>query len=78
MCSWYHFFEFVSERDLTDNIDSMLSLKAQKGMHAERIGFSLFQVDDGYQRAWGDWLMLHNTRFPSQSMTVIVDKIKGK
>ena len=76
-CSWYHFFEFVSERDLTDNIDSMLSLKAQKGMHAERIGFSLFQVDDGYQRAWGDWLMLHNTRFPSQSMTVIVDKIKG-
>ena len=37
-----------------------------------------YQVDDGYQRAWGDWLQLHLTRFPSQSMTHIVDKIKGK
>ena len=35
-------------------------------------------MDDGYQRAWGDWLQLHLTRFPSQSMTHIVDKIKGK
>ena len=76
-CSWYHFFEFVSEKDLTENIDSMHLLKAEKGMHTDRIGFNLFQVDDGYQSAWGDWLSLHNIRFPSQSMNVIVDKIKG-
>ena len=76
-CSWYHFFEFVSEKDLTDNIDNMHLLKTERGMHTERIGFNLFQVDDGYQTAWGDWLLLHSIRFPSQSMNVIVDKIKG-
>jgi alpha-galactosidase len=48
-CSWYHFFEFVSEKDLMNNILSMIDLKADNGMHGERLGFDLFQVDDGYQ-----------------------------
>lgn len=126
-CSWYHFFEFVSEKDLMNNILSMIDLKANNGMHGERLGFDLFQVDDGYQvrllwciyifyycysyflslcffgcyvfsnstclshefcnlvkhqchlihfqRAWGDWLQLHTVRFPSQSMTILVEKI---
>ena len=30
-CSWYHFFEFVSEKDLMDNISAMLSLKVGTG-----------------------------------------------
>lgn len=51
-CSWYQYFEQVSERAVRDN----LAL-------AGDWPFDVFQVDDGYQRAMGDWL-LTNERFP--------------
>lgn len=66
----------MSERDLTDNIRNMHSLKTASGISADRLGFSLFQVDDGYQRAWGDWLLLDQERFPSQSMGSIVAQVR--
>ena len=75
-CSWYHFFEKVSEKDLTDNIVHMQALKNENGLKADRLGFSLFQIDDGYQRAWGDWLLLDKERFPSQCMNVIVNQVE--
>ena len=75
-CSWYHFFEKVSEKDLTDNIRSMQALKNENGLKADRLGFSLFQIDDGYQRAWGDWLLLDMERFPSQCMNIIVNQVE--
>ena len=52
-CSWYHYFEHVSERDMLDN----LAL-------AQDWPFDVFQLDDGFQRAIGDWLQT-NERFPS-------------
>ncbi len=52
-CSWYQYFGDVSERDLRDN----LAL-------ADAWPFDVFQLDDGYQRAIGDWLDT-NERFPS-------------
>lgn len=52
-CSWYEYFEHVSERALRDN----LAL-------ADAWPFDVFQLDDGYQRAIGDWLAT-NDRFPS-------------
>ncbi|MDQ1456875.1 MAG: alpha-galactosidase [Actinomycetota bacterium] len=52
-CSWYHYFEHVTERDVLDN----LAL-------ADDWPFDVFQVDDGFQRAIGDWLHTNN-KFPS-------------
>jgi len=52
-CSWYHYFHGVTERDVLAN----LAL-------ADRWPFEVFQLDDGYQAAIGDWLAT-NDRFPS-------------
>lgn len=54
-CSWYHYFHDVSEAAVDANL-------------AEASGrfsglFDLFQLDDGYQRAIGDWLE-PNEKFP--------------
>jgi alpha-galactosidase len=52
-CSWYQYFHDVSERDLKAN----LAL-------ATDWPFDVFQLDDGYQAAIGDWLET-NDRFPT-------------
>lgn len=52
-CSWYHYFHDVTEADLDHN----LAL-------ADAWPFDVFQLDDGYQAAIGDWLVT-NDRFPS-------------
>ena len=52
-CSWYHYFERVTEDDIRAN----LAL-------AEQWPFEVFQIDDGYQPAIGDWLTT-NEKFPS-------------
>jgi alpha-galactosidase len=53
-CSWYHYFHDVTEVAFRHNL--------------ERAGdwpFEVFQLDDGYQAAIGDWLRT-NERFPSE------------
>jgi len=52
-CSWYHYFDKVTEADVRAN----LAL-------ADRWPFEVFQIDDGYQAAIGDWLET-NDKFPS-------------
>lgn len=44
-CSWYHYFGYVTEGDLRANL-----------AHAADWPFEVFQLDDGYQPAIGDWL----------------------
>ena len=39
-------------------------------------GFKLFQVDDGYQTAWGDWADLKFPEFPCRSLAPLVKRIK--
>jgi alpha-galactosidase len=51
-CSWYQYFSEVTEADVRANL-----------ARAAGWPFAVFQVDDGYQRAIGDWL-LPNERFP--------------
>lgn len=51
-CSWYHYFHAVTEADLRAN----LALAANG-----QWPFDVFQLDDGYQSAIGDWL----TRAPA-------------
>ncbi len=52
-CSWYQYFHDVTELDIRSNLTL-----------ADDWPFDVFQVDDGYQTAIGDWLGT-NERFPS-------------
>ena len=52
-CSWYHYFHAVTEADLRSN----LAL-------ASEWPFDVFQLDDGFQAAVGDWLDT-NADFPT-------------
>jgi alpha-galactosidase len=61
-CSWYHYFHDVTEADLDHN----LAL-------ADSWPFDVFQLDDGYQAAIGDWLIT-NDKFPSD-VGSIADRI---
>jgi len=55
-CSWYQFFGRVSEADLLRNLEGLAKARAE-------FPIDLVQLDDGYQRAVGDWLET-NERFP--------------
>lgn len=52
-CSWYQYFHDVTEDAVRANL-----------ARADAWPFEVFQVDDGYQAAIGDWLQT-NERFPS-------------
>ena len=52
-CSWYHYFETVTERDLRANLS-----------RAGDWPFDVFQVDDGFQAEVADWTDAAET-FPS-------------
>jgi alpha-galactosidase len=52
-CSWYQYFDGVTEALFTANL-----------ARADAFPFELFQLDDGYQHAIGDWVRT-NDRFPS-------------
>ncbi len=55
--SWYCFFDRVSEADMRRNLDALTRLR-------EEIPVEVIQLDDGYQRAPGDWLE-PNHKFPA-------------
>jgi alpha-galactosidase len=53
-CSWYHYFYDVTEADLRTNL-----------ARAAEWPFDVFQLDDGFQPAIGDWLTT-NDKFPTE------------
>jgi alpha-galactosidase len=55
-CSWYHFFQHVTEEDVRRNLEALAASR-------ETIPVDVVQIDDGYQRAVGDWLEC-NQKFP--------------
>ena len=54
-CSWYELGGAVTEADVVANLDFCAA-------HFDRRFFRYIQLDDGYQRAAGDWEM--NAKFP--------------
>ncbi len=52
-CSWYHYFHAVTEADVRSNL-----------ARAGDWPFEVFQLDDGFQSAIGDWLTT-NDKFPT-------------
>jgi len=55
-CSWYHAFHAVTEEDVRRNLDALVAAR-------DEIPVDVVQLDDGYQRAVGDWLAT-NEKFP--------------
>ena len=55
-CSWYYFYTKVTQAAFLANLERMASLR-------DELGIEVFQLDDGYQSAIGDWLTT-NEKFP--------------
>ena len=64
-CSWYHYFEHVSQDDIEENLAAIGELE---------LDIEVVQIDDGYQAEIGDWLVL-SERFAS--LEDIVGRIRG-
>jgi len=64
-CSWYHYFERVTQDDIEENLRAIQELS---------LGVDVVQIDDGYQAEIGDWLRLSD-RFAS--LADIVGRIRG-
>src|SRR5688572_4778069 len=64
-CSWYHYFERVTQDDIEENLRAIDDLG---------LDIDVVQIDDGYQAEIGDWLLLSD-RFAS--LQAIVDRIRG-
>ncbi len=47
-CSWYQFFDRVTERDIRRNLE-------WSSARRDTLPLNVFQIDDGYQSAVGDW-----------------------
>lgn len=62
--SWYHYYTKIDEKILLDNLEAFAN---------NNIPLEIFQIDDGYQQALGDWLLINN-KFPN-GMKYIADAI---
>lgn len=63
--SWYYYYTQIDEERINQNI---------KALSEAGLPMKVFQIDDGYQKAVGDWLHT-NDKF-EHGMKVIADKIK--
>lgn len=64
--SWYNYYGDVSEAIINENVEAL-----QK----HKYPINIFQIDDGFQTAIGDWLSINN-KFPN-GMKAVADKIKS-
>jgi alpha-galactosidase len=65
-CSWYYFYNRVSEADILANLSEMV-----RDAHPAEF----FQIDDGFQSHTGDWLV-PNEKFPS-GMKALAEEISA-
>lgn len=63
--SWYNYYTKITEEIVIDNLNAFRS---------RNIPIDIFQIDDGYQEALGDWLNVNN-KFP-RGMKFVVEEIK--
>lgn len=64
--SWYNYYTNITEKIILDNLCAFKT---------KNIPIDIFQIDDGYQHAVGDWLII-NEKFP-KGMKFISDEIKN-
>ncbi len=65
-CSWYNYYTKISEDIILKNLEHLAESK---------LPLQFFQIDDGWQRAIGDWLTV-NEKFPA-GMRYLSKKIKS-
>ncbi len=66
--SWYNYFQNINEEIIMRDLD---------GLDRASEEVNIFQVDDGYQQAVGDWLLVDEKKFP-KGMKYIADEIHAK
>ena len=66
--SWYNRYENITEASVTEDLNGFVS---------EAHLPDVFQIDDGYESAVGDWLIVDSAKFPS-GMKVIADSIRER
>jgi alpha-galactosidase len=67
-CSWYHFYDDITEKDIKANLESVVALKPE-------LPLPLLQIDDGFETYPGDWFDF-DPGFP-QSLTPLVNQTKA-
>jgi alpha-galactosidase len=60
-CSWYHYYENISEHTLRENFGRLTTMK-------NKVPTNVAVVDDGYMTAWGDWDSLKPKKFTSMDV----------
>ncbi len=66
--SWYNYYNGISEAQLMRDLNGL----AEMGNRAD-----IFQIDDGYQTAVGDWTSLKTNKFPN-GMKYLTDNVHAK
>lgn len=66
--SWYNYYQDINEAIILENLNQFKSRDK---------AIDIFQIDDGYQTAVGDWLSVDKDKFPN-GMAYIANAIKGK
>ncbi|MCD7805894.1 MAG: alpha-galactosidase [Lachnospiraceae bacterium] len=66
-CSWYYYFDNVTGEDIRRNVGFLKE-------NQDRFPMRYIQLDDGYQRALGDWLIC-NEKFPG-GLKAVADTIR--
>jgi len=70
-CSWYHYFTEVTYEDIKKNTDIIAKIKEE-----DEVPYNLIQLDDGYEKDIGDWLIT-NDKFPDLDKVAKYIKEKG-
>ncbi len=68
-CSWYHYFDKVTEADVLANLDVIVAER-------DRLPLDLVQIDDGFQAQVGDWFATKPT-FP-RGLAWLADQIRAR
>lgn len=66
--TWYNYYPNINEQIVRDDLEALAKLP-------EKI--DIFQIDDGYQTAVGDWLSIDVEKFPG-GMKAVADNIHEK
>ena len=66
--SWYNYYENITQKDIEKDLKAFVDNDKK---------FDMFQVDDGFQTAVGDWLSIDKNKFP-KGMKYIADIIKNE
>lgn len=66
--SWYNYYEKITETIILKNLEAI---------YQKKYDLDIFQIDDGYETAIGDWLQIDAKKFP-RGMKVVADVIHEK